>query len=548
MSALLQNGLLDGVECLLNHLSGYYTAVHVLILLGFMALCRIKTMEQMSREAPGEFGLLLGLDRIPEVRCLRKKVSRLAAGGTGERWAAHLSRKWLQQIDSESVGTLYIDGHVRVYHGSATALPRRHVSRQRLCLRGTTDYWVNDALGLPFFVVEKPADPGLLEVLRSDIVPRLLRDVANQPSEQELHKNPNLCRFVLVFDREGYSPEFFAEMWQEYRIACITYHKHPRDIWPKQWFRQENFIMPGGESVTMRLAEMGSLVGSGKNAMWMREVRKLTESGHQVSLISTAFNVPHTGLASRLFTRWCQENFFRYMMQNFALELLGEYGTAPLPDTERVVNPEWRELNRNRNSLQGKLNRREAKLGAMSLHPEPVSDTKRYRKWERRKAELLEEIQHYETEMQRIKEKLSNTPHHLHWEKLPDEQKFQRLAPSRRKLVDTVRMIAYRAETAMIPLLLDRQTDSAAARILLQTLFQTPADIIPEPEKKRLRIRLHRNASPAVDRRIEHLLEQLNTTETLYPCTDLVMVYEMVSADLNYSKMVSPYLPRSKDV
>ena len=57
---------------------------------------------------------------------------------------------------------LYIDGHVRVYHGKLTELPRRYVSRQRLCLRGITDYWVNDAIGRPFFVIEKQIDPGML--------------------------------------------------------------------------------------------------------------------------------------------------------------------------------------------------------------------------------------------------------------------------------------------------------------------------------------------------------------------------------------------------
>ena len=71
---------------------------------------------------------------------------------------------------------LYVDGHVRLYHGSQTALPKRHVSRQRLCMRGTTDYWVNDILGQPFFAVERTIDHGLLEVLKSDIVPRLLKD------------------------------------------------------------------------------------------------------------------------------------------------------------------------------------------------------------------------------------------------------------------------------------------------------------------------------------------------------------------------------------
>lgn len=75
---------------------------------------------------------------------------------------------------------------MRVYHGSLTQLPRRYVSRERLCLRGITDYWVNDIQGQPFFVVERQVDSGLLEALRTDIVPRLLKDVPNQPTDQWL--------------------------------------------------------------------------------------------------------------------------------------------------------------------------------------------------------------------------------------------------------------------------------------------------------------------------------------------------------------------------
>lgn len=533
LPALLANGLLEGADRLLNRLHGYYMAVPVLILLGFMTLCRIKTVEQLRKEAPGEFGKLLGLDRIPEVRCLRRKLSELAADGAAERWAAHLSRQWMEQADEDSIGTLYVDGHVRVYHGSQTALPRRYVSRQRLCLRGTTDYWVNDGLGVPFFAVEKPVDHGLIEVLRNDIVPRLLQDIPRQPSDQELADNPCRCRFVLVFDREGYSPAFFGEMWRKHRIGCITYHKHPRGQWPEEWFRIESFSMPGGEPVCMPLAEMGSVVGSGSDAMWMREVRKLTDSGHQVSLIGTAFDVDHKVLAARLFTRWCQENFLRYMMQHFALDLLGEHNTAPLPDTEKVVNPQWRELNRQRNLLQGKLTRRNAQFAQLMRYPESENDdTKRFRKWIRRKAELLEEIEHFEEDIRQIKSALAATPHYLQWSQLPEEHRFNRLAPTRRKLLDTVRIIAYRAETAMVPLIADRTLDSPAARTILQGLFKTPADIICEPEKGRLRIRLHRASTPAVDRRIERLCRHLNETKTRYPGTDLTMAYEMVPAKL----------------
>ena len=150
-----------------------------------MALCRIKTVEQLQYQPPGELGKLLGLDRVPEVRCLRHKLAALSLDDGPEKWAGLLSRDWLK-AEPELAGALYVDGHVRLYHGSQTALPKRYVSRQRLCLRGTTDYWVNDILGQPFFAVERPIDQGLLEVLQSDIVPRLLKEVPGQPTEAEL--------------------------------------------------------------------------------------------------------------------------------------------------------------------------------------------------------------------------------------------------------------------------------------------------------------------------------------------------------------------------
>jgi hypothetical protein len=212
LPALEANGLFRHIHDCLAPLHGYYSTLHVMILLAYMALCRIKTVEQLQYEPPGELGKLLGLDRVPEVRCLRHKLAALSLDDGPEKWAGLLSRDWLETAP-ELAGALYVDGHVRLYHGSQTALPRRYVSRQRLCLRGTTDYWVNDILGQPFFAVERPIDHGLLEVLQSDIVPRLLKEVPNQPTEAELTADRYRARFVILFDREGYSPKFFKEMW-----------------------------------------------------------------------------------------------------------------------------------------------------------------------------------------------------------------------------------------------------------------------------------------------------------------------------------------------
>ena len=211
-------------------------------------------------------------------------------------------------------------------------------------------------------MIEKSIDPGLLETLRKEIVPRLRDDVPDQPSDKALDENPHLCRSILVFDREGYSPSFFSEMWPNYRIACLTYHKHPGDSWSEKWFTSHKVTMPAGEVIDMQLCEMGTLVGSGKKTIWMKEVRKLTDSGHQTSLISTAFDLPHTQLAARMFSRWSQENFFGYMMEHFDIGMVLEYGTTEFPETEKVVNPVWRQLDRSRNSVQNKLRYRRARF------------------------------------------------------------------------------------------------------------------------------------------------------------------------------------------
>lgn len=537
LPTLLSQGLLSGINTL-GKLGGYYHGLHVLLLLGFMALARIKTAESLRGKAPGEFGKLMGLDRIPEVRCLRKKMDQLSRDESAERWAVELARSWME-ADTESAGTLYVDGHVRVYHGHKTKPPRKFVSRQRLCLRGISDYWINDAIGRPFFVIDKIVDPGMLKVLREDIVPRLLQDVPRQPSEEQLEKNPHLSRFVLVFDREGYSPAFFRDMWRDHRIGCITYHKHPASAWPESWFSEQTVSMPGGQTVTMKLAEMGSLVGTKEDAIWLREVRKLTKSGHQTSLISTAYGLEHTTLAARMFTRWCQENFFGYMMEHFAIDILNEYGTENLPDTTQVVNPLWRVLNRQCNSMQSKLKTRRARFGELTLHCASKDEPAKLKLWEKRKAELLEEVQAFERDLADLKSRRKNTDKHIQWDQLDEEDRFKKPVVGRKRLMDSIRMIAYRAETAMSDLITSSSIDTPAARRLLQDLFSTEADILPDHENRCLFVKVHRGSRPAADQALANLFEHLNAAEIIYPGTDLRIVYDFVGSSKQENSVTS---------
>lgn len=172
LPALLAGGLLRHAARFFSLPAGYYGLEHVFLLLGMLALCRIRSIEQLRSTAPGEWGKLLGLDRCPEGKTLREKIKILTTQGDGAAWSAQLCCDWME-AEPSATGTLYIDGHARVYHGHQTKLPRHYIARQKLCLRATTDYWINGLDGLPYFKVNQAVDPGLIRVLEEQIVPEL---------------------------------------------------------------------------------------------------------------------------------------------------------------------------------------------------------------------------------------------------------------------------------------------------------------------------------------------------------------------------------------
>ncbi len=187
--------------------------------------------------------------------------------------------------------------------------------------------------GQPFFMINKAVDPGLLTVLEQKILLWLEMDVPDQPG---LFDQEDLVpRFSLIFDREGYSPDFFARM-REKHVVCLTYHKYPDANWPESEFREYDVKLISGHEVTMRLAERGAMLG-GK--IWVREIRKLRETGHQTSIISTDYLRNLTKTAAIMFARWSQENFFKYMRENYSIDALVDYSTYNIPESTKVVCP-----------------------------------------------------------------------------------------------------------------------------------------------------------------------------------------------------------------
>ncbi len=522
LPALLAMGLLKYTGAFFKFPKGYYGLDSLLLLLAFMAFIRLKSIECLRYCAPGEWGKLLGLDRIPEARTLRIKVKTLSEECQAKDWSAQMCSYWMEEAP-EQAGVLYIDGHVRVYNGNQTQLPRHHVARQKLCLRATTDYWVNAMDGQPFMVLNKAVDPGMIKVIENDILPELEARVPAQAERKAATTNPYPHKFTLVFDREGYSPEFMSRMKAK-QVAVLTYHKYPGDDWDESEFHEQVLTLSTGEETRAKLAERGVCLS---NNLWVREIRKLTESGHQTSILTTDYQTDLTRIGARMFARWSQENYFKYMREHYGLDSLSSYSVETIDEPTQVVNPVYRDLDSKVRSQVGKLGRTMTAFGAM--HFDGTLDDEKLIPFLQKQANLQEEIEQQKTVVETLKKARKETPHHIDINELPDDQKFKQLSTQNKHLIDTIKMTAYRAETAMANSCRESMSHPDEVRTLLCALYKTEADLLPDLEKQTLTVRLHHSASVMSDKVIEKLCLELNATETLFPRTNLRMIFKVGS-------------------
>jgi hypothetical protein len=508
LPALLALGLLDAGERTYGTLKkGFYGLRATLLTLAFMALLRIRTPEQLQGHPPGELGVLLGLDRAPEVKTLRRKLWELAARQQATQFSQRLAERWVQD-HADAVGLLYVDGHVRPYHGTAHTLPKTYVTRRRLCMPATTDLWVNQIDAQPLFVVTAPANDDLLAMLRREILPEVRRLVGDR-------------RVTLSFDREGWSPKFFRECHAQ-GFDVLTYRKGAYAAWPRERFQRVTAVVDD-RVVEYDLAEHVVEVLKG---FPMREVRRLCASGHQTAILTTRQDWAVEVVAYRMFERWTQENFFRYMRQHFALDALVTYAVEPADAARTVPNPQRKALAKELATVRAELTALEQTYGQKALaNLEGKRPT--MRGFKIAEAALGQQIRAHEVQCRELKAMIAALPERVPVAELLAEPEIVKLAPEGKHLSDTIKMVAYRAETALVRSLAPHYAKTEdEGRALVRELLLSSADIIPQPDAQRLVIRLHSLANPRSNAALAKLSDTLNTLAIQYPGTTLTLVYE----------------------
>lgn len=505
MPALVASGVIDCAHEVYGSIGpaffGLRTTIVALVL---MALLRIKRPEGLKEHPPDTLGRILGLDRAPEVKTLRRKLKRLAGLGRSTQFGQALAKRRVAARGA-LMGFLYVDGHVRVFHGQST-LPKAHVAQLRLPMPATTDYWVNDEIGEPLFVVTAEANAGLVKML-----PTLLGEARSLLGKR---------RLTVVFDRGGWSPKLFATL-VAVGFDLLTYRKGRFRLLPRSRFREHKGVI-NGRVIEYTLADQGVHFLDGK--LRLRQVTQLSPNGHQTPIITSRRDLTAVEIAYRMFERWRQENFFKYLLEEYALDALVEYATEPDDPAREVPNPKW-------NVLDGQL--RQARAALKILHAEyglkallnSKSRSPTRRGFKIAQGTLGKKILAAAKHCRKLEIRRGAVSR-----RLPVGQVISgpvvKLATERMHLTSLLKMVAYQVESDLFRLVIPHYKRAEnEGRTLIQSALASAADI--EVSETELRVLVAPLSSAHRTRVLATLCGELNATATPFPGTNLILRYEV---------------------
>jgi transposase-like protein len=500
LPALVATGLIEIAAFVFGaRKAAFYSLRSLFCSIAFACLLGEPRAEGFTRISPTDLGRLLGLDRGPEVGTIRRRIEELADMGKADQLLDQLAR---HHIDSHADATaiFYVDGHVRAYHGGRE-VGKAHVARIRLSMPAELDTWVCDANGDGVLVWG--ATPGASLVGELKLVADKVR----------AHVGPD-ARPTISFDRGGWSPTLFREL-NLGGFDILTYRKKPGPAEPVGSFHPHVHTDAAGRAHHYLLADRRVTIAyqGGKKRFTCRQITRLDpETGHQTQVLTTRADEDPAVIAHLMFSRWNQENFFRYMRTHYGLDALDTYATTD-DDMDRMVpNPARRQADRALAEARRSLTQAQASRGQASLDGRPPNGA-----ITRAFADATAHIEELATAARAIPARVPLG------EARPGSV---RLAPERKRIHDAIRMATYNAESALARLVgphYARADDEA--RTLLREAFSSPADL--QVVAGELHVRLDPLSAPRRTRAIIGLCRELTATKTVYPGTELTLVYSV---------------------
>lgn len=228
-----------------------------------------------------------------------------------------------------------------------------------------------------------------------------------------------------------------------------------------------------------------------------------------------------------MFSRWSQENFFRYMKEDFDFDKMWQYGTVELSHTMQIVNPDYRVLVYQIKKIREKISRQKAQL-ANHLDEIINKTIDKTPKYSLKQLTIIEKIETLKEQESLLLKQREQTAHKITLADMPKEKRYNQLKAEHKHFINIIKMISYRAETSLLQTLKPFTNPiNHEERMILKQLFTTPADIIPDYKNNTLTIKIKGLSANRYNKAIIEMLKELNETKTIYPQTNLLLIYEM---------------------
>jgi hypothetical protein len=419
-------GLLDAFNSTYATTRAAFYGLRSLVLsICFAALLGCSRAEPAGRVSPADLGRLLGLDRAPETKTIRRRTEELAMLRRSDQLGIALASHQLDAL-GEDGGVFYLDGHVRAYHGTAR-IPMAHVGRLDKAMMGEEDAWLCDEQGRGVLVWSSPPGSGLTTELRRAI------------TEIRALVGPDATP-TIIFDRGGWSPKTFGEITNAGFDIC-TYRKAPLPKEPRSAFTEHDFIDDLGRAHAYWLSDRKVRIafkdGSQKRYFSARQVTRLDiQSGHQTQVLTTRYDDEPTAVAHKMFSRWRQENFFRYLRAHYDLDGLDSYAKVPDDPERKVPNPK-------RKAADKALREARTSLAKAAEEGRAVLDGRRGGN----AVETADAFADARAEIERLEARAKAAPTKVRRGDIHADA--MRLDVERKRIFDAIRMATYNAESGL---------------------------------------------------------------------------------------------------
>lgn len=470
----------------------------VMLTLFFLSLFGKTTLEAAKHLRRWDFGLLVGTERAPVVKTLRRKLGDLIKQGQAARFGTLLARRWVEQ-GVIATAYLYVDGHVKAYTGKRK-LSECWNPQRRMPLPGLLSYFVNDQQGRPLLFLTEEANASLAQVM-----PRIVASIRDVVGDR---------RFTVIFDRGGYDGKLFAWLHQE-GIDFITYQRGEPALPVERFQRRECHFE--GRRVRMWLAE--DQVTVGRSGPWRRIVVR-TKDGHQTPILTSLTRPAPAKIACLIFARWRQENFFKYSREHHGLDQLLGYAWAEADGARMVTNPERKQIERELKTKRQELARQKAEMG-QALLDEP--------RWGRTghgikivQGGAVGHLRILEQEIARLLKRRAELPKHV---PLAEAGTREVLRLEQKSIIDRIKMTTYNAEEWLLELLVQHYPNSHDVRALLRSFAELAGEIRTTPTE--VVITLDAPDLPLHCRALRGLCADLNQFGVTYPGSDLPLRYDV---------------------